>query len=130
MIKLYFILLQGQQLSGNFFTFDSFSTFAGTTTITFVIANGIQKAFNYNPKWLALAIAIIVCEIAVFMTKQPVPGDYLIAVLNGFLVFNTAGGLTALPGQPNPDKHQNPTQEGIESTVVSNPIRKFFSSWF
>lgn len=127
--SVFFVFLKLPEVPSDFFTSESFATFAGATSITVIIANGIQRAFNYNPKWLALMVAICVCEIAVFLAKESSAGNYLIAILNGFLVFSAAGGLTALPGQPNPE-NQEPPDEGTESATLPRVARRFWSSWF
>ena len=49
------------QLPKEFFTPQTMATLAGATGATFVVANGLQRAFNYNPRWLALAIAEVIC---------------------------------------------------------------------
>ncbi len=44
-----------------FFTLQSMLTLSGATGATFVIANGLQRAFDFNPRWLVLLIAEIIC---------------------------------------------------------------------
>lgn len=79
----------------NLFTQESFSTLVGLTGMVYVAANSIQKAFNYNPKWLALLIAEILSIIAVHITsKDPTLISYVISIFNGFLVYLTAAGAT------------------------------------
>ena len=42
-----------------FFTIQSMLTLTGATGATFVVANGLQKAFNFNPRWsIAQAISL------------------------------------------------------------------------
>jgi hypothetical protein len=48
------------EVPSEFFTLQSMLTLSGATTATYVISNGLQHAFNYNPKWLALAIALAI----------------------------------------------------------------------
>ncbi len=40
-----------------FFTAASMLTLAGATGATVIVTNGLQRAFNFNPIWLALLIA-------------------------------------------------------------------------
>ncbi|MBO0935996.1 hypothetical protein J2I47_05505 [Fibrella sp. HMF5335] len=109
----------------DFFTVASVTTFAGATGITYVIANGLQKAFDFNPKWLALAIGIIVCELGAALSSASGVADYLMAVVNGFLVFNTAGGMTSLTGPPAP-----PAGGTTRETPFGPTRREFTSPWF
>jgi hypothetical protein len=112
--------------SGNlpteFFTRDSIFTFTGITGATFVIANGIQKAANWNPRWLALVLAILLCVLGVYVRGMHGPVDfvdYSLALLNGFLVFCTVGGATAVGG-------------GSSTGIVDrgDGKRGFFTPWF
>jgi len=87
-------------LSGDFFTVESLGTLAGATTATLAIANTSQYLFNFNPRWLALAVAEFIClgMVAVLQIDGAALGaaPYFIAFLNGFLVFCSAAGLTGL----------------------------------
>ncbi|NID11268.1 hypothetical protein [Fibrivirga algicola] len=113
-----------QALPNDFFTTNSITTFAGATGVTYVIANGLQKAFDFNPKWLALAIGILVCEIGAAVSGSTAVVDYLMAIINGFLVFNAAGGITSLSGQPTPLAKQG------EREGVGRPAREFSTPWY
>ncbi len=44
-------------LPNEFFTAESMFTMSGATGVTFVVSNGLQRAFNFNPRWLAFVIA-------------------------------------------------------------------------
>jgi hypothetical protein len=75
-----------------FFTKESVFTFTGITGATLVIANGLQRAFNFNPKWLALIVAEILCITGTYLRPDETASDFFLAVLNGFLVFCTVTG--------------------------------------
>ena len=64
----------------DFFTLESLATFAGAVGATTVIANGCQRAFNFNPAWLALIIAEVVCVSVVALSlkqkRSPVPASF------------------------------------------------------
>ncbi|HZU29048.1 MAG TPA: hypothetical protein VFA04_26225 [Bryobacteraceae bacterium] len=47
-------------LPNQFFTDQSFFTVAGASAIVFVVCNSIQAAFNFNPRWLALAVSDVI----------------------------------------------------------------------
>lgn len=86
----------------DFYTLQSLTTLAASAGATTVVANGIQRALDINPRWLALAVAQVVCVGTVYFTHASAtatPGpasDYFLAVVNGFLVYSTAAGSTAI----------------------------------
>ncbi|SRR5579871_973963 len=76
-----------------FFTLQSMLTLSGATGATFVVCNGLQTALNFNPRWLALAVAQVIVLIGTYLSGGA-GVDYFIGVINGFLVFCTAAGAT------------------------------------
>ena len=82
-------------LPNQLFTVEAMTTFAGATGITAAIANGIQKAFDFNPKWLALAIAQLVCLVGAWQAGTSGCASYFVAAANGFLVYLAAAGGTS-----------------------------------
>lgn len=123
------IFLELTTSTEDFFTFGTFATLAGTTGIVYVVCGGIQKAFNYKPKWLALLISIIVSFIALAISPlDPKIKDwveYLIAFLNGFLIFMTATGTNQIVNQ-NPDIPVTPATLNLQKSK----IRKFNANWW
>jgi hypothetical protein len=103
-----------------FFTAQSMTTLAGATGITYVVANGCQAAFGFNPKWLALAIAMVVCLVgAAASGSVHSVVDVLVAIFDGFLVFMTARGGSASP-------------QGARALAANEPKpqkRRFASPW-
>lgn len=116
------ILLQDSNLPGDFFTKGSFATLAGATGIVYAVCNTIQRVFNFNPKWLALLVSIIVSFIGAFITKDEESGNlkYLLAFLNGFLIYMTAAGANQVTA-PNPAPVQ---------TKTSAAKREWLAAWF
>jgi hypothetical protein len=111
-------------MPSTFFTNESFFSLAGATAIVFVVCNTMQKVFNFNPKWFALLLAELV---AIFGTwsaaRVHVPSDYIIAVLNGCLIYSAAGGGTAIVSSAEAGQQKGMT-EGLSRK------RGFFTSWF
>jgi hypothetical protein len=122
------MLFQGAsgKIPTEFFTRDSIFTFTGITGATFVIANGIQTAFDWNPKWLALLLAEILCLLGVYIrgTQGSVDmADYALGFVNGFLVFCTvAGATTGASKVAGPGTSQVVDRGGAK--------RGFFTPWF
>jgi hypothetical protein len=123
--------------ANDFFTLQSLGTFAGATSATLCGANAIQYVFNVNPRWLALAIAEAVCVGWVAVTQIDGAGafaltPYFVAVFNGFLVFTSAAGLTAVGAEVRRGGELNArsgkaTTRGPEMTGA--PRRGFFTPW-
>lgn len=115
-------------LPREFFTLQSMLTLSGATGATVVVANGIQKAFNFNPKWLALVIAQLISLYGVYMTGQ-YASDYFVGVVNGFLIFCTAAGVTSMAsGQRASGTLRTASQSHFPQS--DHGRRGFFSSWF
>jgi Na+/melibiose symporter-like transporter len=82
-------------LPNDFFTMESMLTLSGATGAVFVITNGLHKAFGYNPRWLGLVVALVVTVAGVFFSNGP-SSQYFVALVNGFLIYATAGGATSV----------------------------------
>src|SRR5262249_11806329 len=89
--------------ANDFFTLQSLLTFGGATTATIMVPNALQMALKRNFAWLGLLVAWVVCLLVVFQAHQSAgPGvatpwtDYLVAVVNGCLVFCSAAGATSV----------------------------------
>ncbi len=115
-----------------FFTLQSMLTLSGATGAVFVISNGLQRAFNYNPAWLALLIAQLIAVLGV----QQSGGsgiDYFVGFVNGFLIYCTAAGATAV-GSAAVGTGSVPAQisrsKGAGLPQISSTKRQFLSPWF
>ena len=110
------------ELPSEFFTVQSMLTLSGATGATFVVSNGMQQAFNFNPKWLALLIALLIVELGVFLTGGTTV-QHLVGVVNGFLVYSCAAGGTSMLGQGTPDAIDR-------GQALAPNRRRFLSPWF
>jgi hypothetical protein len=117
------------QLPREFFTPESMITLAGAAGATFVVCNSLQKAFNFNPRWLALVVAQ-----AIVLTGTGASGgtrviDYLVGIINGFLVFLTAAGGTgaAAGGGGIPAVARG---AAASATTTASNRRTFATPWF
>jgi uncharacterized membrane protein YphA (DoxX/SURF4 family) len=131
MIFLQVVIPNPQQ----FFTWGSFTTLAGATGIVYIICGVIQSVFDFSPKWFALVISILV-SLAGIHVNYPTAFDnadttvglkYVIALLNGFLIFATATGSNQLiAGKPSvPDRPPYPRPLSFQ-----NQPRTFNSNWW
>jgi hypothetical protein len=105
-----------------FFTLESMLTLTGASGATFVMSNGLQKAFNFSPKWLGLAVAMFVSMGGVAMSGGA-GSDYFVGFVNAFLIYATASGVTSAAAGP--AKANRP--RGDVSTNA--PPRSFFTPW-
>lgn len=110
-------------LPKEFFTAQSATTLTGAAGITYVVAGAIQSAFNFNPRWFALLIAIAVAQFGVWYTKGGM-ADYLLGLLNGCLIYLTAVGISSVTGRSS-------SRRDIRGTFEpASPTRRFSSSWW
>jgi len=87
-------------IPGDFFTTASLGTLAGATGAVYSICGTIQRVFNFNPRWLALLVSILISYLGAYLTQSM--GDpvtkYFVALVNGFLLFATATGTNQIAG--------------------------------
>ena len=97
-------MLFGQlSLPSNFITAESFASLGGSSAIVFVVSNTLQSVFNFNPKWFAFVLSLIVGVVGAAVLHHasaaaPNPSllEYGLGLLNGFLIYLTAAGGTAV----------------------------------
>jgi hypothetical protein len=117
------------QMPSEFFTVQSMLTLSGATGSTFVICNGLQTAFNFNPRWLGLLVAQIIVLAGVAASGGTGPLPYLVGVINGFLVYCSAAGATSAVGgggAPPIARGQVPGQDSPPPAAH----RRFLTPWF
>lgn len=124
------IFLQITADTQDFFKLGTFATLAGATGIVYIVCGGIQQVFNYKPKWLALLISIVVSFIGLAISHlDPKISDwveYLIAFLNGFLIFMTATGTNQIAAPSPPNLPITPEAKSIQRLKA----RKFNTNWW
>ena len=121
--------------SQEFFTWRSFSTLAGTTGIVYIICGVFQSVFNFSPRWFALVISILVSFIGIQFDYQLASNNifisysikYIIALLNGFLIFATATGSNQLFASKPSITHHPPYPRPLN---FQNQSRTFNSNWW
>jgi len=124
------ILLQ-IEIPKEFFTLQSMLTLTGAAGATYVICNGLQRAFNFNPRWLALAIGILISLYGVYETSPGRASDYFVGIINGFLIFCTAAGATELGAVKTESTTARSAPNGNAATSTNQAAkRQFRSSWF
>jgi hypothetical protein len=113
-----------------FFTLQSMLTLTGASGATFLVCNGLQRAFDVNPRWLALVVAEALAIFGTYVSHKPAaePTDYFVAVINGFLIYATAAGGTSIAGGSQPQV----INRGVTKSAAApgRPKRRFLSPWF
>jgi len=127
----------------DFFTLQTLGTFAGAVGATAVISNGCQQAFNFNPRWLGFGIAEVICIGAAFLPSLEMTVDLsatippiLVAIVNGFLVFTSAAGLTNVgytvkSNARRPKAPKVRMKSRVPTSSITQPHRRtFLTPWF
>ena len=126
----------GVIVANEFFTISTLGTLAGATGATVAVTNGIKTAFNADPRWLGLLVAEVVCLGVLLAGGQAQAQDWFIGILNGFLVFATSAGATAVgaatAGRSAAKQNARSRRAGgtLESTPPPPSRQRFWSSWF
>jgi hypothetical protein len=119
-------------IPGDLFTSASIITLTGATGAVYVICGALQRAFNFNPKWLALAISVLIALAGAHATQPRMLVSYLIAIVNGCLIYCTATGVNSVfsTDRVAPAQHKGAVLEGgVESVTQPARSRKFASRW-
>jgi hypothetical protein len=109
-----------------FFTLDSLATLAGATGATLVVTNTAKQAFGFAQRWFGLLVAEVVC-IGLAIWAHRTGSDYVIAMLNGCLVFLGAAGAS---DGASPGSRGNATSRGSAAEEVHTWWNRFFGTWF
>ena len=117
------------ELPKEFFTIQSMLTLTGATGATFVIANGCQRAFNFNPRWFALAVAQVISLVGV-LTVGKGAADFFVGIVNGFLIYCTTIGATSMVGSPPPEAARPRGAAAAPHPQDSSLRRGFLTRWF
>lgn len=115
-------------LPEQFFDAASLGTFAGAAGATFVVVNTVQRAFGVNPAWFGLLVAECIC-VGVTWSSNPNGGAYIIAVLNGCLVYLSAAGMTGAASAAVYGPKRRAVARG-GTNLPEQHQRMFLSSWF
>ncbi|MGE5248981.1 MAG: hypothetical protein ACM3QS_02110 [Bacteroidota bacterium] len=107
------------------FTKESLLSLQGAALVTLIVPNVltflIGASFQPYEKWVGFVIAMLMAFYIALQSSETGAQKWLIAVLNGFLIFAAAGGLTDVLG----------AVLGGESVPVTPGGRlPFFHSWF
>ena len=80
------------------FTWEVLGSLAGATVATVLIVNAVKAATGWSPRWLALAVALVI-QLALWtvITDRSWPA-LLLAIVNAFVVYAAATGGNQIVG--------------------------------
>lgn len=88
----------------SFFTVASLGTFAGATAVAHVLRSTVAALMGITSPWVAFLTSLAASIGALLLTGSPTSvSDYLIAFLNGCLIFLTVIGSTQVVHRVTPD---------------------------
>lgn len=117
-----------------FFTWGSFASLGGATAATVIVNNTVVQVTGLFRRWMPFIIAQIVCLGAAFQ-QGLVGSDYLLAALNGCLVYLSAAGMNngVLAVRQDGDPHLSGRVTPRSQKQIGSPDRPtagFFRDWF
>jgi hypothetical protein len=113
-------------LPNAYFTPESILTLSGATGAVYVVCGAVQHVFGVNPRWLALAISLAIAVVGAYTTQPPVTATFLIAIVNGCLIYCTSVGVNSVFGTR--QQPVIPKGAGV-APPASPPKRTFRSRW-
>jgi len=93
------------QIPNEFFTVTSFGTLGGSTAAVFVITSGVgyfmsaDKSLKYK-KFISLALSFVCAFVAASLVSDKTWLTWLVAFVNGWLIFLTAVGVNSVAKSP------------------------------
>jgi hypothetical protein len=113
------------------FTKESVGSLTAVVAMVVVVGNGFQRLVNRNPIWLSFLVAEILCFVGMLSTNDnPRLLDFVVTVVNGFLVFSAAAGATSTGHALTAGKGPKTRHTEILTGGGERPHRGFFTSWF
>jgi len=109
----------------NFFTPSSIATLGGASVAVMAITNTLRSVFKWTSPVVGFVTALVVAFFgAILSGALHSVGDYVVAIINGFLLYSSAAGIqeTAI---------RSAQAQPLESRQATPPPPvKWLSSWF
>lgn len=109
------------------------STIGGQVVATTAVTNGLARAFNWQPRWLGLVVALLSCGTTTYLSSPGTGNDWFLAVLNAFVVYFAAAGTSAAGAAvtaPLANHNELPQGSGHESMNYGVTHDRFLRPWF
>jgi hypothetical protein len=111
------------KLPTEFFSQSTILTLAGASGAVYVVTSALQHALNYNPRWLALLLSIVLGIVGVAATLV----DYMVGLVNGCLIYCTTVGINSMSAKSRPGGR---VSKGVGDSPIAVQHRTFRSRWF
>ena len=122
-----------------FFTWGSLASLGGATAATVVVTNTIAQVLGFFRRWMPLLIAQLIC-IGAAAQQGLVGSDYVLAALNGCLVYLSAAGTNngvlavqrdGANGGGGATSRDGVTSDSARAEIAAKDGRPaFFADWF
>lgn len=117
--------------ANEFFTLNSLTTLSSCTLIVYVISNAIQHVFNFNPKYLAFLISLLVSFLGTYISNGYSFANIFLGFANGCLLYCTIVGLVQLTSSVVKEKNVDKTHKySSKDEHLKIIMRKFWSNWY
>jgi hypothetical protein len=97
------------------------TTLIGASFAVALVGNVSQYAFNWNPRWLGLIVALLLPLIILAGAERRELVDWIVAFFRGLQVYATAVGITSIAGREKPI---------VERGGRDSSARVFWTRWF
>lgn len=111
-----------------FFTLTSIGSAAIASAAVNIVTNTLYRLVKVNQKWTAFITGLFIAYLAVALKPSPHWAEWILAFLNGCLLFLTAMGMNDFL-EAHPERRQRfmPDLQEEQQTLVER--EPFFSSW-
>lgn len=117
-------------MGNDLMTLQSLATLGGASFATLAVGNTCQHVFGFNPRWLGLLVAeLVMLGVAATSAESAQFAPYLIALINGTIVYSSAVGANVITGRPHSDT-ATALEGGSDGRAHPKPSRSFRSRWY
>ena len=115
------------KLPTEFFSQSTILTLAGASGAVYVVTSAIQHVMNYNPRWLALLLSIVLGIVGAAVLESPTLIDYMVGLVNGCLIYCTTVGINSISAEPS---SSGMVSKGVGGPTMAAQHRTFRYRWF
>jgi len=122
----------GTLKTANLFDKTTLSSLAGASMAVYIICGVTQSVFNYNPKWLAFLLSVLLSLLGAYIndTNDQLLVKIVLAILNACLIYASATGTNTIVANGVPNPGPAPASNLKVQIIPAPEKRKFFTGWF
>lgn len=115
----------------DFFTRATFASFAGATSVTYGITNGIRRLTGFKHLAIPFIASLFSACVMVFASEHKETLDYVLIIPNAFLIFSSALGFNEnyKGSKKRVNNNRSKVIGGALGANLINSKKKFFGSW-